>query len=509
MSRQIDIFDTTTRDGEQGSSITLTPREKLEIALKSEELGVQIIEVGFGASSKGDQESIILVSREVRACSICALSRAVISDVDDCARVLEGAAQPRIHTGIGVSQNHIMGKFGDDKYGRTFEEKQDTIFQMGVDAVRHARKFVNDVEFYAEDSGRAVREFLYRMLEGVIDAGATVVNIPDTTGYTFPGEFGRLIRDIRKNVSNIDKAVISVHGHNDLGMAGGTTIEGILAGAAQFEGTWNGYGERAGSVAIEEIIMAIHTRGKEFGIHTDANIKHIKSISRLVSRIFGIPVPRSKPIVGAEVWNHSSGIHADGILKAKDTYEIMTPQDIGADDGKIVVTARSGRHALKHCLAELGYDFTEKQLEMAYGLCMTLADAKDITNSDLEDIAEMVINAPPQDVFSIFDVSITGKYQAVIHALLNNKAVCWSGFASDGPIDAAVQAIRTGTETDFEIDDYEARSVGSGSNAPAVVSVRIRHNGKVAHGKWLDTDTIKASIIAYTHAVFSATNIED
>lgn len=508
--REIFIFDTTLRDGEQGSGLRLTPEEKLQIAIKLAGMGVKVIEVGFGVSSKGDRASIALVSQEVRNCSICALSRAVVSDVAACVEALEYAAYPRIHTGIGVSLEHIIGKFGDDKYGKTLDEKKDKLVQMAVSAVCYARKHVDDVEFYAEDAGRADRPFLYRMLEAVIDAGATVVNIPDTTGYTFPGEFGSLIRDIFINVRDIAKVIVSVHCHNDLGMGVGTTIEGLLAGATQAEVSLNGYGERAGNTPLEEVVVAIHTRGKEFGICTAIDIKQIMSASRLASRVFGVPIPPKKPIVGAKVFDHSSGIHQDGFLKDEKTYQIIKPLDIGAQEGKIVLTARSGSHALRHRLLGLGYGLSNEQFVRAWDLFEMVADEqRRVENDDLANIAGMILASPEPEVFSIISVSSahdreSGGYKATITVRKNGEDVEWIGYASDGPIDAAVHAIREGMDTDFEIVDYKARSIGEGSDAPALVQVIIRHNGETRRGKWLGTDTVKASIVAYAYAVWAA-----
>lgn len=373
-SDKIIIFDTTLRDGEQAAGFRLGADEKLEIALQLAELKVDVIEAGFPISSPEDFQAVSVISEKVEGPIIAALSHVVKADIDECAKALARAKKPRIHTGVGVSNAHIMGKFGDPKYGKTREAKQDYLFQMAVRAVRHAKKFVDDVEFFAEDAGRSDPEYLFKVVEGVIDAGATVINIPDTTGYAMPEQFGTLIASIRKNVSNIDKATISVHCHDDLGMAVANSLAGVRNGARQVECTVNGVGERAGNAALEEVVMALRTRGDYFGLDTEIESKGLYKCSQLVASRLGMTIPHNKAIVGTNAFSHSSGIHADGVLKDKITYEIMHPQDIGMDMNRIVLTARSGRHALQHRLEELGYNLPPEEIEKAYRRFLKEAD---------------------------------------------------------------------------------------------------------------------------------------
>jgi len=374
---KVEIFDTTLRDGEQAAGTRLGAREKVEIARQLVRLNVDIIEAGFPASSPEDFEAVRLISENIQGPIICGLTRARQEDIDVAQKALAKAKRARIHTGIGVSEVHIVGKFGDDKYGKTIGEKQATILTMAVEAVKYAAGFVEQVEFYAEDSGRADRAFLYEILEAVIDAGATVLNIPDTTGYAIPEQWGGLIRDIRTNVPNIDKAVISVHCHNDLGMAVANSLAGVKNGARQVEGTINGVGERAGNAAIEEVVMAIHTRRDFFDeVETGIVTREFSRTSRMVADMLGIPVPVNKAVIGRNAFAHSSGIHVDGFLKKRETYEIMRPEDIGLDESRVVLTARTGRHGLKHRLEEMGYSLSKEALENMYERFLAVEDKK-------------------------------------------------------------------------------------------------------------------------------------
>ena len=339
------IFDTTLRDGEQSPGAALNIDEKIEIAHTLQEMGVDVIEAGFPISSPGDFNAVQRISKEIRDCTVCGLTRARQGDIDAAAEALKDAAHPRIHTGLGVSDVHIQYKLRTTREGA---------LEMGVGAVKYAKQFVEDVEYYAEDAGRAEPEYLYRVLEAVIAAGATVVNIPDTTGYTTPTEFGALIAGIRNNVPNIDRAIISVHCHNDLGMATANTLAGILNGARQAEVTVNGIGERAGNTSMEEVVMSLKTRRDVFGLETNIQTQHFYSVSRLVSQLTSIPIQPNKAIVGVNAFAHSSGIHQDGVLKDRTTYEIINPRDVGVPDSAIILSARSGRHGLRHRLAELG-----------------------------------------------------------------------------------------------------------------------------------------------------------
>ncbi len=368
------VFDTTLRDGEQVPGCQLTTPEKIEIARELEALGVDIIEAGFPVSSPGDFQSVVEISKAVKEPTVCALTRAHKGDIDAAAEALQYAKRPRIHTGIGASDMHIKYKFNS-----TREE----ILSRAVEAVKHAKKFVEDVEFYAEDAGRADIEYLAKMVEAVIAAGATVVNIPDTNGYCLPDTYGSKIRFLKENVKNIDKAVISVHCHNDLGLATANSVAGLQNGARQIEGTINGIGERAGNTSIEEVVMILKTH-QQLNLHTNIQSKQIYELSRMVSTQMRMPVQPNKAIVGANAFAHSSGIHQDGFLKNRETYEIIKPEDVGFPSASIVLTARSGRHALKFHLDRLGHKLNKPELDDTYKRFLVLADHKlDINDDDL------------------------------------------------------------------------------------------------------------------------------
>jgi len=344
----------------------LGSREKILIAHQLAKLGVDVIEAGYPASSPEDFEAVQLVCQEIQGPTVCALSRAVPDDIEACGRALAKAKRPRIHTGIGASDIHISGKFQDDKYGKTLALKKVKILKMAVDAVKLARKYSDDVEFYAEDAGRADPSYLFEMIEAAIGAGATVINVPDTTGYTVPEQYGRLIRSIREKVPNIARATISVHCHDDLGMAVANTLAGVLNGARQVEGTINGIGERAGNAALEEVVMALRTRGDYFKLHTGVETRELYRTSRLVADLLGIQVPPNKAVVGGNAFSHSSGIHVDGFLKERETYEIMRPEHVGISESRVVLTARTGRHGLRDRLKKLGYALSQHELNQAY-----------------------------------------------------------------------------------------------------------------------------------------------
>jgi 2-isopropylmalate synthase len=368
------VFDTTLRDGEQVPGCQLTTPEKIEIAYELEALGVDIIEAGFPISSPGDFLSVVEISKAVKNPTVCALTRANKGDIDVAVESLQYAKHPRIHTGIGASDMHIKNKFNS-----TREE----ILERAVEAVKYAKRSVEDIEFYAEDAGRADIHYLAQMIEAVITAGATVVNIPDTNGYCLPDQYGEKIKFLKENVKNIDKAIISVHCHNDLGLATANSIAGLQNGARQIEGTVNGIGERAGNTSIEEVVMVLKTH-QSLGLHTNINTKNFYEISRLVSTQMRMPVQPNKAIVGSNAFAHSSGIHQDGFLKNRENYEIIRPEDVGFPNASIVLTARSGRHALKFHLERLGYNLDKQELGEAYHRFLTLADGKlDISDDDL------------------------------------------------------------------------------------------------------------------------------
>jgi 2-isopropylmalate synthase len=368
------VFDTTLRDGEQVPGCQLTTPEKIEIARELESLGVDIIEAGFPISSPGDFQSVVEISKAVNHPTVCALTRANKGDIDAAVEALQYAKHPRIHTGIGSSDMHIKHKFNS-----TREE----ILERAVEAVKYAKKSVEDIEFYAEDAGRADIHYLAQMIEAVIAAGATVVNIPDTNGYCLPDQYGQKIKFLKENVKNIDKAIISVHCHNDLGLATANSIAGLQNGARQIEGTINGIGERAGNTSIEEVVMILKTHAA-LGLTTNINTKNFYELSRMVSMQMRMPVQPNKAIVGSNAFAHSSGIHQDGFLKNRENYEIIRPEDVGFPNASIVLTARSGRHALKFHLERLGHNLDKQQLADAYHRFLVLADSKlDIDDNDL------------------------------------------------------------------------------------------------------------------------------
>jgi 2-isopropylmalate synthase len=376
--RKIIIFDTTLRDGEQVPGCKLNTKEKLALAEQLEALGVDVLEAGFPISSPGDFESVHAIAQQLKNTTVCALSRAVEKDIEVAAAALKHAKRPRIHTGIGTSDYHIIGKFNSTP---------DEILARAIQCVRWARNFTDDVEFYAEDAGRTSNEYLARVIEAVIHAGATTVNIPDTTGYCLPHQYGEKIAYLYNQVPNIDRAVISCHCHNDLGLATANSIAGVMAGARQIECTINGLGERAGNTSLEEVVMAIKQH-PELGVYTDVESTRLYAMSRLVSDTMRMPVQPNKAIVGSNAFAHSSGIHQDGFLKCAETYEIMSPTLVGADESKIVLTARSGRSALAFRLQRLGYSYTRNDIDTIYTQFLSLADQqKEIQDKDLHQLS--------------------------------------------------------------------------------------------------------------------------
>ncbi len=378
-TNKVNIFDTTLRDGEQVPGCKLNTKEKIELALALEELGVDIIEAGFPISSPGDFSSVNEISKIIKNATVCGLTRAVQKDIEVAAEALRYAKRPRIHTGIGTSDYHIKGKFNSNR---------EDILERAIQCVKWAKNFVDDVEFYAEDAGRTENEYLARVVEAVIKAGATVVNIPDTTGYCLPNQYGDKMAYLRTHVSNIDKATLSCHCHNDLGLATANSIEGVINGARQIECTINGLGERAGNTSLEEVVMVLKQH-KHLGFTTHVNTKLLNPLSRQVSDIMRVPVQPNKAIVGANAFSHSSGIHQDGFLKSAITYEIIDPVDVGADTSKIVLTARSGRSALAFRLKKLGYDFNRNDVDVLYQKFLQIADnKKEINDEDLHQMAK-------------------------------------------------------------------------------------------------------------------------
>ncbi len=500
------IFDTTLRDGEQAAGSRLGVREKLEIARQLARLGVDVIEAGFPISSPKDFEAVELISKEIKGPEICGLSRAVLADIDACGKALATAKRSRIHTGLGISDIHIAGKFGDEKYGKTLGEKKAKAIEMAVAAVKHARQYTDSVEFYTEDSGRAEPAYLYEILEAVIDAGATVLNIPDTTGYAIPYEFGMLIRQIREKVPNIDKAIISAHCHDDLGLAVANSLAAVRNGARQVECTINGIGERAGNAAMEEVVMAMRTRQDFFDVDTNIVTSEFCRTSRMVADMLGFMVPPNKAVVGSNAFAHSSGIHVDGVLKKRETYEIMKPEDVGAHKTKVVLTARTGRHGLRHRLEEMGYSLSKEELENIYERFLVVADKKrEVFDEDIAaligDEARMVDQAYHLEYLSV--TSGTGTLPTgAVKIRLPDGEIRQAAACGDGPVDAAYEAIRQATGQSPVLDNYNIRAITGGKEAMGEATVRIENEaGRTFIGRGVSTDIIEASAKAYVDAI--------
>lgn len=492
------IFDTTLRDGEQSPGASMNAAEKLEIARQLVRLGVDVIEAGFPISSPGDFESVRRIAAEVGdAATVCALSRAVPADIERAAEALTGAKRPRIHTGIGASESHLRDKL---------HISGDEAIERGVAAVKLARTFVEDVEFYAEDAARADRDFLCRMIEAVIAAGATVVNIPDTTGYTYPEVFGSLIAELGNRVAGIENVVISIHCHNDLGMATANALAGVKAGARQIECTINGLGERAGNTAMEEVVMALKMRPDIFGVDTRINTKEFVRASRLVSSITGILVQPNKAIVGANAFAHSSGIHQDGVLKERSTYEIIDPADVGAGGSSIVLTARSGRAALRHRLAELGYVTGDEEFETIHQAFLELADKKkEVYDEDLEALvgeAERMIG----EVYHLEQVHVScgdpGIPTATVELITQDGESLIDSSHGNGPVDAVYNAINRIVGVPNDLTEFSVQSITRGIDAVGEVTIRVKsEDGRTFTGRGAHPDIIVSSAKAYVNAL--------
>lgn len=490
MTEKVYIFDTTLRDGEQVPGCQLNTIEKIEIAKALEELGVDIIEAGFPISSPGDFQSVIEVSKAVKEPVICALSRAERKDIEVAAQSLKYAKRKRIHTGIGASDIHIKYKFGLTR---------EKVLERAVFAVKFARKFVEEVEFYAEDAGRADNEFLAKMVEKVISAGAKIVNIPDTTGYCLPEDFANKIKYLFENVKNIHKAIVSVHCHNDLGLATANTIAGILAGARQAEVTINGVGERAGNTALEEVVMIL--KQHKLGLKTQINTKKIYSVSRLVSRLMRMPVQPNKAIVGKNAFSHSSGIHQHGVLKYRLNYEIIDPKDVGVPESQIILTARSGRTALKHRLEKLGYKLSKRKLNKIYEKFLVLADKKrEITDEDLRILMGEKEGKRGIKLESLQVVCGTLQPMAQIKLKVNGKEKTATSLGN-GPVDASFKAIDKILKKKVHLDEYLVQSITGGSEDVGKVHVQVRYKNQLFYGFGADTDIVKASVKAYLDAL--------
>nr|WP_320021620.1 2-isopropylmalate synthase [uncultured Draconibacterium sp.] len=494
MSDRLYIFDTTLRDGEQVPGCQLNTVEKIEVAKALQELGVDVIEAGFPISSPGDFESVVEISKAVTWPTITALTRAVQKDIDVAAESLKYAKKGRIHTGIGTSDFHIYQKLNSNP---------DAIIERGVEAVKYAKKYVEDVEFYAEDAGRTENEYLARVVEAVIKAGATVVNIPDTTGYTLPHEFGAKIKYLMDNVPNIHKAIISTHCHNDLGMATANTVSGILNGARQAEVTINGIGERAGNTSLEEVVMTLKTHYKALGIETGVNTKKIYGTSRLVSTLMNMPVQPNKAVVGRNAFAHSSGIHQDGVLKNRENYEIMDPVEVGINESAILLTARSGRAALKHRLELLGFELDKEKLDEVYEEFLKLADKKKDIRDD--DIALLVGDATRKEhrIKLEYLQVVTGKsLKPMATVILNISGEKFDATSEgNGPVDAAIKAVKKIIHRQVVIEEFLVQAITRGSDDIGKVHMQVEYQDSIYHGFGAHTDIITASVEAFLDAI--------
>jgi 2-isopropylmalate synthase len=489
------IFDTTLRDGEQSPGASMNPDEKLRIARQLERMGVDIIEAGFPVASDGDFESVRQIAREIRGCQIAALARANRADIDRAWEAVAGAAAPRIHTFISSSDIHL-------KY--QLHKTREEVLKEAVAAVAHAHGYTRNVEFSPMDATRSDRDYLCQMVEAVIAAGATTVNIPDTVGYTVPAEFGELITLLFARVKNIHQAVISVHCHNDLGLATANALAAVKNGARQVECTINGIGERAGNSAMEEVVMALKTRKDFFGLSTGIKTETIHQTSRLLTQITGIPVQPNKAIVGANAFAHESGIHQDGLIKEKITYEIMTPQSVGISATHIVLGKHSGRHAIANRLKEMGYGMSDEEINRIFVRFKELADVKkEIFDEDLEAIVYEESSRPEEKYRFLYLNVVSGNAAvptATMQMEVDGQMVQEAGFGV-GPVDATFAAIRKITKTDYPLLKFAVNAITGGTDAQGEVTVQLKFNGRSAVGRGAHPDILVASAKAYINAL--------
>ncbi len=501
MARMIRIFDTTLRDGEQSPGASMNIEEKVLVAKQLARLNVDIIEAGFAFSSPGDFEAITRIGHEVEGPTICSLARAKPEDIDRAWEALKGAPKRRIHTFLSTSDIHLKHQF---------RMTRDEARTRAVEMVQHARSYVDDVEFSPMDATRSDLSYLCEVVEAVIEAGAGTVNIPDTVGYTTPQEFGNIIRTLRERVRNCEKAIISVHCHNDLGLAVGNSMAAIYAGAGQVECTINGIGERAGNASLEEIAMGLRTRKDFYDADTQILTEEISKSSRLVSKITGMVVQPNKAIVGANAFAHTSGIHQDGLLKEKNTYEIMQPESIGLTHSRLVMGKLSGRHAFREELQKLGYTLSDQEINEAFDRFKRLADQKkELFEEDLEAIvSEAAIRVPERYVLKGLSVEsgLGQEPQASVELDVNGSIVKKTG-TGDGPVDAVYRVIASLTETKSQLKAYIVKAITGGTDAQGEVSVRIEENGEMVTGHGSNTDVIVASAHAYLNALNKLTSL--
>ncbi len=495
MTRMIRIFDTTLRDGEQSAGINLNAQEKLEIAMQLARLNVDVIEAGFAIASPGDFEGVRAIAERVKGPAICSLARAVRADIDRAWEAVRVAERPYIHTFIATSDIHMKYKL---------KKQPDEVVAMAVEAVKYAKSLCPEVEFSAEDATRSDWDFLCRIFREVIAAGATVINVPDTVGYTTPEEFGRLIRYLKENTPGIDRVFLSVHCHNDLGMATSNSLSAVLNGADQIECTINGLGERAGNAALEEVVMGLRTRSDYYKADTKIVTEQIHRTSVMVSTLTGVQVQPNKAIVGANAFAHESGIHQDGILKNRLTYEIMTPESIGIGASRLVLGKHSGRHAFRNRLEELGYVLEEQELEKCYQQFLEVADKKkEVTDADIEAIIRGEI-AVLQDIYELEYLHIASGNTTIPTAtvrLRKGEELLEEAACGDGPVDAVYKAIERITGIALKLKEYNIKAVTGGKDALGEVTIKVSTNGHAVTGRGLSTDVIQASAKAYLHAV--------
>jgi 2-isopropylmalate synthase len=493
---RIKIFDTTLRDGEQSPGASLDPKEKLQIARQLSNLNVDIIEAGFPITSEGDFKSVSNIAKEIRGVSIAALARAVDKDIECAAKALKHAKSPRIHVFLATSKIHRKFKLAKAK---------DEIIKTAVKGVKHARKYVDDVEFSPEDATRTEPDFLVEVVESVIDAGAKTVNIPDTVGYAVPEQYASLIKTLKETVKNINKAAISVHCHDDLGLAVANSLTAIKAGATQVECTINGIGERAGNASLEEIVMALKTRKDFFGHTTRIKTHELLATSKIVSGLTGLWVQRNKAVVGENAFAHESGVHQDGILKERTTYEIMRPEEVGLPKTKIVLGKLSGRHAFKKRIMELGYELSDEELEHTFNQFKILADKKkDIYDQDIEALIQDEKSEVPH-IYELDSLSISCGPNTVptagVRLRVGKDKIVDDATIGDGPIDALFKTIDLITGTKGTLLDYNIRAITSGKDAMGEVIVEVDVEGKSYRGRAVSTDIIEASAKAYLNAI--------
>jgi 2-isopropylmalate synthase len=499
MANTIKIFDTTLRDGEQSPGCSMNLTEKLEMALQLERLGVDVMEAGFAIASPGDFQSVKQIAKNIKNATVASLARALPKDIDAAADALKGAVSPRIHTFIATSDIHMKYKL---------KKSPDEVFNTAIEMVKYAKKYCQDVEFSAEDASRSNPEFLYHIIEAVIKAGATVINIPDTVGYATPVEFGAFIRNIRENVSNIDLVDLSVHCHNDLGLGVANSLEAIRNGATQVECTINGIGERAGNAALEEIVMNLNTRADIYNASSKINTKEIYKTSKLLSSITGVRVQPNKAIVGENAFAHESGIHQHGMLEHKSTYEIMTPESIGLTENKMVLGKHSGRHAFVDRIVSMGYTLEQSAVDKAFEEFKALADKKKVvTDRDIETLVlRKTIQIPETYKLDRFVINAgnTITTTASVRLLCKTGAVLEDVTASyDGPIDASYKAIDKLVGRRFTLEDFVINAVTGGTDAQAEVNVKIKYKNNLYNGHGISMDIVEASILAYITAINS------